>query len=89
MPKKYLVEFLPVLDSYKGHKQVCADIAMYVAKTNGNSDSNDLDIEGMFKLEFQDTGITGKWLGNTIYEFGHKKTKGNFVTYGRIYEINF
>ncbi len=86
--KKYLLELLPGVSYYAGHALICGDIAKHIAMFNGNPKPNGLDIECMFKFDFHDAYFTGKWLGNTIYEFGHKKTNGKFVTYGRIYEIN-
>lgn len=89
--KRYLLELTPALSFYEGHRLVCCDIAEYLAKYNGNPDRNPngIDLEAMFKFEFHDARFTGKWLGNTIYEFGSQKVNNRYVVYGRIIEINF
>lgn len=86
--KKHLVEILPAASFYTRHAHNCGIIAEYIAKANAKSSStpNGLDIEYMFKFEFPDCGFTGKWLGNTIYEFGIER-RGKFVPLGRIFEV--
>ena len=91
--KKYLIELLPAVAYYTRHALTCAEIAEYIAKYNGKPNAENerrvgLDIEVMFKFEFHDAGFTGKWLGNTIYEFGINR-RDSFVAFGRIFEINF
>lgn len=88
--KKYLIELLPAVAYYTRHALTCAEIAEHVAKFNGKPDTNPngLDIECMFKFDFHDRGLTGKWLGNTIYEFGVNRNE-KWVAFGRIFEINF
>jgi hypothetical protein len=81
--KKHLVEILPATSYHTRHALTCKDIAEYIAKSNGkpNHNPNGLDIECMFKFDFHDCGFTGRWLGNTIYEFGIDR-HGKFVPAG-------
>ena len=89
-----MLELDAILNKYEGHKKIAADLALTLAQLNGSpfSCSNvggTLYIENIlenYNKEFN-TNITGKWLGNTIFEFGHKKANHKFVTYGRIHTL--
>lgn len=92
--KKYLLEITQDLKHFTSHEELVIELAMILANWNGaNNKGLELDIPAIFTNT--DTGIgkggfTGKWLGNTIYEFGHKKiNRVKPVIYGRIFQINF
>lgn len=87
--KRYLLELTPALSYYNRHVLTCKDIAEHLAMYNGNPNRNPngLDIECMFKFDFHDCGLTGKWLGNTMYQFGITKNE-RFTAFGTIIEIN-
>lgn len=91
--KKYLLEVTQDLKHFASHEDLVKELALILANWNGtNIKGLELDIPDIFTNT--DTGIgkggfTGKWLGNTIYEFSHKKiNRVKPVVYGRIFIIN-